>query len=72
MTGKGMWTGTPGLADDVRYYGQWMRDRPSSGLAICTQSEAAERTRRRRSNCHRVALARTILCPNPACGARMP
>jgi Peptidase A4 family len=27
MSGKGMWTGARGLADDVRYYGQWMRDR---------------------------------------------
>src|SRR5580693_1386726 len=23
----GMWTGSRGLADDIRYYGQWMRDR---------------------------------------------
>jgi putative DNA methylase len=27
MSGMGMWTGARGLADDVRYYGQWMRDR---------------------------------------------
>ena len=27
MTGKGMWVGARGLADDVRYYGHWMRDR---------------------------------------------
>src|SRR5208282_3790888 len=26
MSGKGMWTGARGLADDVRYYGQWMQD----------------------------------------------
>ena len=27
MTGTGMWVGARGIADDVRYYGQWMRDR---------------------------------------------
>src|SRR5580692_7288967 len=27
LSGKGMWTGARGLADDVRYYGQWMRER---------------------------------------------
>jgi len=27
MSGKGMWTGARGLADDVRFYGQWMRTR---------------------------------------------
>jgi putative DNA methylase len=27
MTGKGLWAGARGLADDVRYYGQWMRER---------------------------------------------
>src|ERR1035437_7324334 len=27
MTGKGLWTGARGLADDIRYYGRWMRDR---------------------------------------------
>ena len=24
MSGKGMWSGARGLADDVRYYGQWV------------------------------------------------
>jgi putative DNA methylase len=27
LSGKGMWTGARGLADDVRYYGEWMRDK---------------------------------------------
>src|SRR5579885_3135212 len=26
MSAPGMWTGARGLADDVRYYGQWMRE----------------------------------------------
>lgn len=34
MSGKGMWTGVRGLADDVRYYGQWMRDRALRKSAI--------------------------------------
>ena len=27
VTGTGMWEGSRGLAEDVRYYGEWMRDR---------------------------------------------
>jgi putative DNA methylase len=72
MSGKGMWTGARGLADDVRYYGQWMRDRafervghfyPKAKLPKATGGEATV-----------IAWiwARTIKCPNPACGSEMP
>ena len=73
MTGKGMWTGARGLADDVRYYGQWMRDRAFERIGHLyptvnlPQEDGGD---------HVTVIAwlwtRTVLCPNPACGARMP
>ena len=73
MTGKGMWTGARGLADDVRYYGQWMRDRAFERIGhlyplmkLPTDQGGTEATV--------VAWlwARTLDCPNPACGGEMP
>ena len=70
MTGKGMWTGARGLADDVRYYGQWMRNHAFERIGrfypkarLNTGEEATV-----------IAWlwARTVVCSNPACGARMP
>jgi putative DNA methylase len=70
MSGKGMWTGARGLADDVRYYGQWMRDRAFERIGhlypkvkLASGDEATV-----------IAWlwARTVQCPNPACGAQMP
>ena len=70
MTGKGMWTGARGLADDVRYYGQWMRDRASERIGQfypkATLPNGEEAT------VIAWLWARTVLCSNPACGARMP
>lgn len=63
--GTGSWKGAAGLAADVRYYGEWMRDR------------AWERIGHLYPNCNGETViawlwARTICCPNPACGAQMP
>ncbi|MFW6097566.1 MAG: DUF1156 domain-containing protein, partial [Chloroflexota bacterium] len=62
---KGEWKGAAGLAADVRYYGQWMRDR------------AEERIDHLYPDCNGETViawlwARTVKCPNPACGAQMP
>ena len=70
MSGKGMWTGARGLADDVRYYGQWMRDRALERIGHLypkvTLPNGEEAT------VIAWLWARTVQCPNPACGARMP
>jgi len=70
MSGKGMWTGARGLADDVRYYGQWMRDRAFERIGHLYPSVKVQ-------NGDEAAViawlwARTVQCPNPACGTRMP
>ena len=73
MSGKGMWTGARGLADDVRYYGQWMRDQAVErighlypNVTLPSEHGGGEAT------VIAWIWARTVRCPNPACGARMP
>lgn len=64
------WPGATGLAEDVRQYGQWVREEaekrighiyPKVRLDDGTDADALA-----------WIWARTITCPNPACGARMP
>lgn len=63
--GSAGWKGAAGLAADVRYYGEWMRER------------AWERIGHLYPTCNGETViawlwARTVKCPNPACGAQMP
>lgn len=64
------WQGAEGLAEDVRRYGEWMRDEavrrlghlyPKAALADGTEAGVIA-----------WIWARTVTCPNPACGATMP
>lgn len=59
------WTGAKGLAADVRYYGEWMRDRASERIGHLYPKLNNETV---------IAWlwARTVKCPNPVCGAQMP
>jgi len=73
MSGRGMWSGARGLADDVRYYGEWMHDRAFDRVGhlypkvkLPKEHGGGEATLIAR------IWARAVLCPNPACGARMP
>jgi putative DNA methylase len=63
--GGGSWDRAKGLAADVRYYGEWVRD------------QAYERIGHLYPECNEETViawlwARTVKCPNPACGAQMP
>ncbi len=73
MSGKGMWTGARGLADDVRYYGQWMREQ---AFEIIGHLYPKARLPQEQGGGEAAIIAwlwaRTIVCPNPACGAQMP
>lgn len=62
----GEWKGAQGLAEDVRYYGQWIRDEAERRIGhLYPKGPNGETV---------IAWlwARTVRCPNPACGAQMP
>jgi putative DNA methylase len=60
------WKGAAGLAEDVRYYGAWMRAEAEKRIGhLYPKGPNGETV---------IAWlwARTVKCPNPACGATMP
>ena len=70
ITGKAGWKGAAGLAEDVRLYGEWMKEEAFRRIGhlypkvkIPGEGEATV-----------IAWiwARTVKCPNPACGCEMP
>lgn len=67
---SGTWPGATGLAEDVRYYGSWMRDQALSAIGHLYPNA------RLPSDSGGTVIAwvwaRTARCPNPACGAQMP
>ena len=83
---EGMWQGAEGLAEDVRYYGQWMRDEAEQRIGhLYPPYEITEELLARRPDLKAQGYkpgdkltviawlwARTVTCPNPACGAEMP
>jgi putative DNA methylase len=84
------WQGARGLAEDVRYYGQWMRDeaekrighlypkvqavRQADGRYRHATPDEIENQQSQIQNLTVIAWlwARTVVCPNPACQARIP
>jgi putative DNA methylase len=64
------WKGAEGLAEDVRCYGKWMRDEAERRIGHLYPRAILEDG----SEANVVAWiwARTITCPNPACGATIP
>src|SRR6516162_9011348 len=77
------WQGGQGLAEDVRFYGQWMRDEAERRLGhLYPKVKITKELAKARQDLTdyigqelRIVAwlwARTIQCPNPACGARAP
>ncbi len=64
------WQGARGLAEDVRRYGAWMREEAAKRIGHlypkATLSDGSE------ANVIAWIWARTVICPNPACGIEMP
>jgi len=64
------WSGTRGLAEDVRYYGEWMKRKAFEKIGhLYPKVKDAEGRE------HTVIAwiwTRTVKCPNPACGCEMP
>lgn len=67
---KMTWPKATGLAEDVRRYGQWMRDEAEKRIGHhypkATLEDGTE------ANVIAWIWARTVTCPNPACGIQMP
>lgn len=62
--------GAEGLAADVRAYGQWMRDEAQKRIGhLYPQADLPDGTK---ANVIAWIWARTVTCPNPACGIEMP
>lgn len=66
----GSWPRATGLADDVRYYGAWMRDEAERRIGHLYPKAKLDDG----STATVIAWiwARTVTCPNPACGITMP
>lgn len=64
------WSGAQGLAEDVRYYGEWMKNEAFKRIGHLYPKVKDEHGQE-----HTVIAwiwTRTVKCPNPACGCEMP
>lgn len=71
----GEWPRATGLAEDVRRYGAWMRDRAEERIGDLYPKATITDERTGASSKATVIAwiwARTVTCPNPACGIEMP
>lgn len=69
-TNSGTWPGASGLAEDVRHYGSWMRSEAKKRVGhLYPPVEGRGRTE---SKPLAWIWARTVACPNPACGTDAP
>jgi putative DNA methylase len=67
------WHGTRGLADDIRYYGKWMRDEAEKRIGhLYPKVTLPKEYGGGEATVIAWLWARTVTCPNPACGAKMP
>ena len=69
----GGWKGAQGLAEDVRYYSKWMRDEAERRIGnLYPKVELGSERGGGEATVIAWLWARTITCPNPACGTMMP
>jgi putative DNA methylase len=74
-TKLGDWPRATGLAEDVRRYGAWMRDRAQECIGnFYPDATVVEERTQKKAKATTIAWiwARTVTCPNPACGIEMP
>lgn len=72
LIGK-QWRGAAGLAEDVRYYGQWMRDEAFRRIGrLYPTVSLPQANGGGEASVIAWLWARTVTCPNPACQAEMP
>ncbi|MBD1895775.1 DUF1156 domain-containing protein [Coleofasciculus sp. FACHB-129] len=67
------WYGAQGLAEDVRYYGKWMRDEAEKQIGhLYPKVKLPQEYGGGEATVIAWLWARTVKCPNPACGCQMP
>ncbi|MDV6373668.1 DUF1156 domain-containing protein [Deinococcus arenicola] len=66
----GTYKGAQGLAEDVRYYGQWMKEQAEARIGHLYPK--AKLPGGGEATVIAWLWARTVKCPNPVCGANMP
>jgi len=67
------WSGASGLADDVRYYGEWMKQEAFKRIGhLYPTVKLPEEQGEGEANVIAWIWARTVKCPNPICGCEMP
>ena len=64
------WRGAAGLADDIRYYGRWIRERAFEKIGHLYPK--AKLPDGGEATVIAWLWARTVPCPNPVCGIQMP
>ncbi|MDX9985619.1 DUF1156 domain-containing protein [Sphaerochaeta sp.] len=64
------WKGLTGLAEDVRYYGEWMKEEAFKRIGHLYPK--AKLPNGSEATVIAWIWARTVKCPNPACGCEMP
>src|SRR5579883_2731699 len=69
----GDWHGARGLANDIRYYGKWMRDEAERRIGhLYPKVTLPHEYGGGEATVIAWLWARTVQCSNPACGAHMP
>ena len=67
------WKCANGLAEDVRYYGKWMRNEAEKRIGhLYPKVQLPKEYSSGEATVIAWVWARTVKCPSPACGARMP
>ncbi len=73
MFGRECWSGSRGLAEDVRYYGKLIRERAIAKIGhLYPKIKLPKEYGGREANVIAWLWARTVRCLNPACGAEIP
>ncbi len=72
-TVNGGWAGAAGLAEDVRHYGEWMKKEAFKRIGhLYPQVDLPKEQGGGKATVIAWIWARTVKCPNPACGCEMP
>ncbi|MDR3600344.1 MAG: DUF1156 domain-containing protein [Desulfosporosinus sp.] len=66
------WTGARGLAEDIHYYGEWMKQEAFKRIGHLYPKVTVPKEQGGEATVIAWIWARTVKCPNPACGCEMP